>query len=97
MKLPALSIPTAPTMIQNTLSMVYGLSFFRTEHHESMMASIVLNTHTNMNGLSGPSQLTSEKLNIRISTPIISIDGMCLRTKKLMRLIAIAKKPKNCA
>ena len=76
MKLPARSIPTTPTMIQNRLSMMYALSFLSSEHHDSMMASIVLNIHTNMNGLAGPSQLTSEKLKMRISTPTISMCGM---------------------
>jgi hypothetical protein len=32
-----------------------------------------LNIQTNMNGLSGPIQLTNEKLNMRIMTPIISM------------------------
>src|SRR5262249_14280897 len=43
-------------------------------HQESMTASTVLKIHTNRNGLVGPSQLTSEKLKILISTPTISMD-----------------------
>lgn len=39
----------------------------------SMMASVVLKTHTNMNGLFGPIQLTRLKLNTRINTPVISM------------------------
>lgn len=38
-----------------------------------MTASMVLNAQTNMNGLSGPIQLTKLKLKMRINTPIISI------------------------
>jgi len=37
-----------------------------------MIASIVLKAQTNRNGLSGPIQLTREKLKILISTPVIS-------------------------
>jgi len=36
------------------------------------MASTVLKIQTNRKGLAGPIQLTSEKLNIRIITPISS-------------------------
>src|SRR5438105_836473 len=42
-------------------------------HHESITASSVLNAQTNRKGLCGPSQLTSEKLKILISTPVISM------------------------
>ena len=35
-------------------------------HQASMTASTVLNAQTKRNGLAGPSQLTSEKLKIRI-------------------------------
>src|SRR5438128_2084416 len=42
-------------------------------HQESMIASAVLKAQTKRNGLAGPSQLTSEKLKILISTPIISM------------------------
>jgi hypothetical protein len=41
-------------------------------HQESKMASAVLKAQTNMKGLEGPSQLTSEKLKILIRTPVIS-------------------------
>jgi hypothetical protein len=43
------------------------------EHHESITASVVLNAQTKKKGLEGPSQLTREKLKIRIRTPVISI------------------------
>jgi hypothetical protein len=43
-------------------------------------ASMVLNAHTNMNGLSGPIQLTNEKLKMRIMTPVISIDFRFIKT-----------------
>jgi hypothetical protein len=46
----------------------------RIAHHDSSTSSVVLNVHTNRNGLSGPIQLTSEKLKIRISTLTISIE-----------------------
>jgi hypothetical protein len=41
-------------------------------HQESITASAVLKAQTNRKGLCGPSQLTSEKLKILISTPTIS-------------------------
>jgi hypothetical protein len=69
----ALKIPTTPTSIQKRLSKEYATSFFRIAHHDNRTASVVLNIQTNMNGLREPSQLTSEKLNILITTPIISI------------------------
>jgi hypothetical protein len=68
----ALRIPTTPTNIQKIFSKEYATSFFRTAHHDNKTASVVLTIHTNMNGLRGPSQLTSEKLEIRITTPTIS-------------------------
>jgi hypothetical protein len=48
-----------------------------------MTASVVLNAHTNRKGLAGPSQLTSVKLNILISTPPISMMRMYLKTNEL--------------
>jgi len=45
-----------------------------------MNASHVLNIHTKRNGLEGPSQLTNEKLKIRISTATISIGLWYRRT-----------------
>ena len=44
---------------------------------------MVLKTHTNMKGLSGPSQLTRLKLKMRMMKPIISNTRMCFRTKAL--------------
>ncbi len=70
---PPRSMPTMPTRIQNPFSRMYGGSRFCTEHHVSMIASVVLKAHTNKNGLAGPSQLTRLKLKIRISTPVNSI------------------------
>jgi hypothetical protein len=46
------------------------------EHQERITASVLLKAQTNRNGLSGPNQLTSEKLKMRISTPSISINLM---------------------
>jgi hypothetical protein len=43
-----------------------------TAHQVSNTASSELKIQTNMKGLFGPSQLTSEKLNIRMTTPVIS-------------------------
>jgi hypothetical protein len=62
-----------PIITQKTLRIEYARSFFMTEHHASMTASIVLKVHTNMNGLAGPSQLTKLKLETRIKTPTSSI------------------------
>ncbi len=56
-------------------------------HHESRIASTVLNIHTNKNGLAGPIQLTRLKLKIRISTPIISNTRMCCRMKAFILVI----------
>lgn len=50
-----------------------------------MMASTVLNAHTNMNGLSGPIQLTKLKLKIRINTPVISIALMLSKMNPFTR------------
>ncbi|MEQ1914428.1 MAG: hypothetical protein ABL855_05005 [Sideroxydans sp.] len=58
-------------------------------HQVSITASIVLNTQTNMNGLAGPSQLTSEKLKIRINTPTISMDDICRCTNVFITAIPI--------
>ncbi|OGV62304.1 MAG: hypothetical protein A2498_00155 [Lentisphaerae bacterium RIFOXYC12_FULL_60_16] len=58
------------------------------EHQESITASQVLNAHTKKKGLPGPSQLTNEKLNIRISTPVISIARM-FRDTTLFNLLII--------
>lgn len=49
-----------------------------------MMASMVLNIHTNMKGLFGPIQLTTVKLEILITTPINSTILMREKTKPLM-------------
>lgn len=54
------------------------------EHHVSMTASVVLKTHTNMNGLAEPSQLTRLKLMMRINTPIISMVFMFRKTNEFM-------------
>src|SRR5438270_13416444 len=54
-------------------------------HHDSRIASAVFTIHTNMNGLYGPSQLTSEKLKIRISTPTISSERKLRPTAALIR------------
>lgn len=42
-----------------------------------------------MNGLAGPSQLTSEKLKIRINTPVISMDDICRCTNVFITAIPI--------
>ncbi len=47
------------------------------------MASTVLNAQTNRKGLCGPSQLTREKLNMRINTPTISMLRRCRVIKSL--------------
>lgn len=47
----ALIMPMIPTKIQNIFSKEYALSFFRTEHHDNMTASVVLNAQTNKKGL----------------------------------------------
>ena len=73
-------MPIRPTKIQKALSKVYAESFFNTAHHVSITASIVLNIQTNINGLSGPIQLTSVKLKIRITTPDNSAIFMCAAT-----------------
>jgi len=65
-----------PTPTQKTFRTVYAASFLIIAHHESRIASVVLNAQTKRNGLWGPSQLTNEKLKILISTPIISMDRM---------------------
>ena len=49
-------------------------------HQDSTTASVVLTTQTSMNGLSDPIQLTRLKLEMRIITPVISIDFKCLIT-----------------
>jgi len=56
-------------------------------HHERMIASVVLKTHTNMKGLAGPSQLTRLKLKIRMSTPVISSARMFFKMRVLMFVI----------
>lgn len=53
------------------------------------MASKVLNTQTNIKGLSAPSQLTNEKLKIRMSTPIISIKRIYFKTNALIAIALI--------
>jgi hypothetical protein len=73
-------MPTSPTPIQNTFNRMYAGSFFMTADQESTTASQVLNAQTKKKGLLGPSQLTSEKLNIRINTPVISIMRRFRRT-----------------
>jgi hypothetical protein len=55
-----------------------------------MIASVVLKIQTKRNGLAGPSQLTREKLMIRIMTPNNSIHLMCNRTKSFMICAPIA-------
>jgi hypothetical protein len=87
MNLPVRRIPTMPTKIQNILSTVYARSFLRMAHHESRIASEVLKTQTNMNGLFGPSQLTRLKLKMRMSTPIISTTWIFLKINTLMLVI----------
>src|SRR5712691_4057425 len=79
-------MPTRPTRIQNPLSTVYAESFLSTAHQVSSTASVVLNTHTNMNGLCGPIQLTSEKLKILMSTPVISSAFMFATTNALIAM-----------
>jgi len=54
-----------------------------------MTASQVLKAQTNKNGLLGPCQLTSEKLNILINTPVISIARMFRVTTSFNLLIVI--------
>ena len=81
--LPARAMPTMPTNIQNPLSKVYAGSRFMAEHQVSITASMVLKIQTNMNGLSGPIQLTTVKLLMRISTPIISTCLMYFATNAL--------------
>jgi hypothetical protein len=44
----------------------------------------VLKIHTNKKGLCGPSQLTSEKLLIRMMTPVISMVLRYFRTKEFI-------------
>jgi hypothetical protein len=56
-----------------------------------MMASKVLIIHTNRNGLAGPNQLTKEKLNIRINTPVISTAAICFSMNKLNSLIMLLR------
>jgi hypothetical protein len=51
-----------------------------------MIASVVLKIQTNRNGLLGPSQLTNEKLKMRITTPAISIS---LIFSNMIRLIFV--------
>ncbi len=75
-------MPVIPINTQNALSSVYAESRFKAAHHVSITASIVLNIQTNMKGLSGPIQLTSEKLKMRIKTPTISIDFIFDKTNK---------------
>ena len=82
-----------PTSTQKILSTVYAGSFFKMAHHESRMASIVLKTHTNMNGLCGPSQLTRLKLKMRMITPIISMTRIFFKTKALRAFICNYYKP----
>jgi hypothetical protein len=81
------STPTKPTSIQNIFSIEYAKSFFKTEHHDRITASQELNIHTKRNGLFWPSQLTNEKLIIRITTPIISIFLMFRRMNVLIARI----------
>jgi len=50
-----------------------------------MTASAVLKAQTNMNGLSGPSQLTRLKLKMRIMTPVISNTLMWRKMKLFTR------------
>lgn len=52
------------------------------------MASRVLKIQTNKNGLCGPIQLTSEKLPMRIMTPIISIGLIYFKTKSVHKIVA---------
>jgi len=59
------------------------------EHQEKITASVVLKAQTNKNGLSGPIQLTNEKLKIRISTPSISINLIYLRTNEFNMSMSI--------
>lgn len=75
----ARAMPTRPTAIQKMLSREYAGSLRSKEHHDSKMASRVLNTQTNKKGLAGPSQLTKVKLKIRINTPVISTARMFFR------------------
>jgi hypothetical protein len=85
----ALKIPTTPTIIQKRFSNEYATSFLRIAHHDNKTASVVLKIHTNINGLREPSQLTSEKLKMRITTPIISITLTLFRIKLLSFSIII--------
>ncbi len=65
-------MPMAPTRIQKPFKRMYAESRLSTAQRVRITASIVLKIQTNMKGLFGPSQLTSEKLKIRMMTPIIS-------------------------
>jgi hypothetical protein len=58
-------------------------------HQESPTASIVLITQTIKKGLCGPSQLTMEKLPIRITTATISINFMLFRMKLFIGVVGI--------
>jgi hypothetical protein len=66
------------------LSRIYGWSLFTIEHQVNAIASVVLNTQTNKNGLDGPSQLMRLKLKIRIKTPVVSMARKYLRVKALI-------------
>src|SRR5438552_7860006 len=78
------------------------MSFLMMAHQESSTASAVLNAHTKRKGLSGPSQLTSEKLKILISTPTISTTRRCRVTaafsqRKSLMLVFLRPTRKNDA
>ncbi|MEE7627891.1 hypothetical protein V3O24_17110 [Methylobacter sp. Wu8] len=66
-----------------------GAVLLEYRNQESITASVVLKAQTNINGLSGPIQLTSEKLKIRISTPTISMNRIYLKTNEFNALIII--------
>ncbi|SFI36455.1 hypothetical protein SAMN05428978_100726 [Nitrosomonas sp. Nm34] len=61
-----------PISIQKMFRSVYAASLRKNAHHVRSRESHVLMAQTNMKGLSGPSQLTKVKLEIRMRTPIIS-------------------------
>lgn len=82
-----LTIPTSPTIIQNRFNVEYALSFFNIAHQDKRTASIELNIHTKRKGLLGPIQLTREKLNILIITPVISSDLACRKIRRFKRPI----------
>jgi hypothetical protein len=53
------------------------------------MASTVFTIQTNKNGLCGPSQLTIEKLPMRITTASSSMNFIFFRTKAFINVVGI--------